>query len=71
MWSVTGWVLATWLKITVLLAVGVVAAALVFGIGSGWFWFTTAAAIAAELYVTRQLAREWGYEARLSWWWSK
>ncbi|GAA1187553.1 hypothetical protein [Pseudonocardia alaniniphila] len=71
MWSVTGWVFATWLKITLLLALAVLVAALVFGTGSGWFWLATAAAVLAELYVIRQLAREWGYEARLSWWWSR
>ena len=39
-------------------------------------WLKTSLALAClgativELYVTRQLIREWCSEARMSWWWS-
>jgi hypothetical protein len=38
---------------------------------SGDFWLVCLAAIVAELYLTRQLAREWSWEAGLRWWWSR
>jgi len=69
MWEVTGWALATWFKLTLLFAAAVGIAWLALGADSGWFWAITAAAVAAELHITRQLAREWGHEARSRWWW--
>ncbi|OJY42710.1 hypothetical protein [Pseudonocardia sp. 73-21] len=68
MWAVTGWAVATWLKLTVLLALGVGAAWL--WLDSGWFSVACIGAALAELWALRQLGREWAYEARSSWWWS-
>jgi hypothetical protein len=69
MTSVTGWVLRTWLKITVALGLGV------FGV---WLFadkpgYTVAAVIVAgivEVWTVKALAKEWAYEARTSWWWT-
>jgi membrane protein YdbS with pleckstrin-like domain len=71
MWEVTGWALTTWLKVTVVLSVGVGAAWLVWGAGSGPFWLAALGAGLLELYAIRQVGREWAYEARSSWWWSR
>lgn len=68
MWAVTGWAVATWLKLTVLLAFGVGAAWL--WLDSGWFSVACIGAVLTELWAARQLGREWAYEARASWWWS-
>ena len=69
MWGVTGWVLRAWLRITILLALGV---------GAVWLWcppgWLTLAVITAalvELRTLRQLAREWSYQAFATWWWSR
>ena len=71
MWAVTGWVVVTWLKITILLGVAVVLAWLAFGTGSGAFVLACIAAGVGELYLSRQLGREWAREARVTaWWWS-
>jgi hypothetical protein len=69
MWGVTGWVLRTWLRITVLLALGVGAAW--WWLTPGWFTFTVAAAAIVELWTLRQLAREWSYQASATWWWTR
>lgn len=70
MWGVTAWVLATWLRFTLLFALAV---------AIGWWWLGAEhdgflllclGAGIGELYVTRALAKEWASEARLSWWWS-
>lgn len=71
MWDVTGWAIVTWLKITLLLAVGVGVAWLALPAGSGWFWVALLGAGAAELFTTRQLTREWVDRARWSWWWAR
>ena len=68
MWAVTGWAVATWLKITVLLALGVGAAWL--WCSPGWFAVAVIVAVLGELWAIRQLVREWAWEARSSWWWS-
>ena len=68
MWAVTGWAVATWLKITVFLALSVGAAWL--WCSPGWFAVVVIAAVLVELWAIRQLCREWAYEARSSWWWS-
>lgn len=71
MWAVTGWALATWLKLTALLAGAVGIVWLVYGTGSGWFWTACAAALLAQIWIVRGLSGEWAYEARASWWWAK
>jgi hypothetical protein len=71
MWEVTGWALATWAKLTALLALGVGVAWLLLGAGSGWFWAITSGAVLVDLYLARQLVREWGHEARYRWWWAR
>lgn len=70
MGTVTGWALRTWAKLTVLFALIVGGVWLFYGSHSGWFWTAVLAAVVAEYYVTRQLAREWSWEARANWWWS-
>jgi hypothetical protein len=70
MWAVTGWALATWLKVTVVLVALVGAAWLAWGAHSGGFLLAVTGAGVLELYTVRQLCREWAYEARSSWWWS-
>jgi hypothetical protein len=69
MGAVTGWVLRTWLKITLFLGLGV-AAVWLFTDRPG---YTVAAVVTAglvEVWATQALAKEWAYEARTSWWWS-
>ncbi len=70
MWAVTGWALATWLKVTAFLAVLVGVVWLVWGGGSGQFLLAVIGAVLLEVYAIRQLCREWAYEARSSWWWT-
>jgi hypothetical protein len=70
MLAVTEWAVVTWLKLTVLLAVAVGVCWLVLGPGSGWFWAALAAAAITDLYIARQLTREWGNEASIRWWWT-
>ena len=70
MGTTTLWVLRTWAKLTVLLALIVGGTWLYLGNGSGWFWVITGGALLTEYYVIRQLAREWSWEARATWWWS-
>lgn len=70
MGTTTAWALRTWAKLTLLLVVIVGGTWLYLGTGSGWFWIVTGAALVAEWYVIRQLAREWSWEARSTWWWS-
>jgi hypothetical protein len=71
MWAVTGWVIATWLRVTFLLTAAVGLAWLALGEHSGAFWLICLGAVLAELYLSRQLLREWGWEAGLHWWWSR
>lgn len=71
MLDVTGWVLAVWLKWTLILAAGVGAAWLTLTADSVWFWTIAAAAGWVECYIIRQLGREWAHEAHLSWWWAR
>ena len=71
MWAVTGWVIATWLKTTLALAAVVGVCWLALGTHSGAFWLVCVGAVAGELYLTRQLLREWSWEAGLRWWWSR
>lgn len=68
MWAVTGWALTTWLRVTLLVALGVGAAWL--WCTPGWFTVAWIAGAVIELWAIRQLAREWAYEARSSWWWT-
>ncbi len=68
MWAVTGWALVTWLRVTVLVAVGIGAAWL--WCSPGWFTACAVAAVLIELWAVRQLGREWASEARSSWWWT-
>ena len=68
--AVTAWALATWAKVTLVLALGVLLAWLT--LPTDWFWFLTALAVLAQCYTLRQLAREWADEARLRcWWWNR
>ena len=71
MLDVTGWVLAIWLKWTVLLAVGVGVTWLVLPNGSGWLWVVIAVAGWVEYFITRQLCREWVHQAHFTWWWAR
>ena len=71
MWAVTGWVIATWCKTTLALAVAVLVCWFTLGTGSGGFVLTCAAAGLAEIYLSRQLLREWNDEAGLRWWWTR
>jgi hypothetical protein len=71
MWAVTGWVIATWLRTTLALAAAVTVAWLALGTQSGAFWLICVAATAAELFLSRQLLREWNDEAGLRWWWTR
>lgn len=69
MGTVTAWALRTWLKVTLVLGLGV------FGV---WLFSdhpgeVLAAVIVAglvEIWTLKALAREWAYEARTAWWWS-
>ena len=49
MWAVTGWVIATWLRVTLVLTAAVAVAWLALGAHSGAFWLICAAAVLAEL----------------------
>lgn len=71
MFETTAWALVTWLKITALLAAIVGIAWWFLGTSHGAFWLITTGAVLAEGWLTRQLAREWGYEARYHWWWAR
>jgi hypothetical protein len=71
MWAVTGWVIATWLRVTAILAATVTLCWLLLGTHSGVFWLACCAAVTAELYLSRQLLREWNWEAGLRWWWTR
>jgi hypothetical protein len=71
MWEVTGWALVTFVKVTIGLVLAVGTAWLVLGDGSGWFWLITATAVVTELFLARQLVREWGHEASFRWWWAR
>jgi hypothetical protein len=68
MWAVTGWAVATWLRVTLLLALGVAAGWWL--LSPGWFVACCIGAALAEVWTLRQLAREWAYEAHTSWWWT-
>ena len=69
MWAVTGWAFVTWVKVTVVLALGVFVAWLT--LDPGGFYLVAALAVIADGYAVRQLCREWAHEARLTWWWSR
>ena len=72
MWAATAWVIATWLRVTFALAAVVAVCWLWLGQHSGGFWLLCLGALTAELYLTRQLLREWVDEARFScWWWNR
>ena len=71
MWAVTGWVIATWLKISIALAAAVAVCWLALGTHSGVFWLVCVAAGLGEAYLSRQLLREWNDEAGLRWWWNR
>ncbi|WFG42403.1 hypothetical protein [Pseudonocardia alni] len=68
MGTTTAWVLRTWARFTLLFALIVGGTWLYLGTTSGWFWIVLAGAVVAEWYVVRQLAREWSWEARATWW---
>ena len=57
MWGVTGWALRIWLRITILVALGVGAAWL--WCPPGWFPLAVIGAAVIELWAIRALAREW------------
>ena len=72
MWTVTGWVIATWLRVTAVLTAAVAVAWLALGEHSGAFWLLCLGAVLAKGYLTRQLLREWADEARITcWWWQR
>ena len=68
--TTTLWALRIWAKLTLVLLLIVGGTWLYLGTASGWFWVFTAIAVVAEYYLVRQLAREWSWEARATWWWS-
>jgi hypothetical protein len=68
--DVTVWAVVTWLKTSTMLAAAVAAAWWLCGRGSGEFILVCLATAAAELYLSRQVIREWCSEARMSWWWT-
>ncbi|WP_425570824.1 hypothetical protein [Pseudonocardia adelaidensis] len=69
MLDMTGWALVTWLKVTALLVAIVTGAWWFLGTQHGAFWLIVVGAVLAEGWTVRQLAREWGHEARFQWWW--
>ena len=70
MWAVTGWVIVTWLRVTLALAAAVAVCWFALGQHSGAFWLICTAALLAEGYLSRQLLHEWAHAARLGcWWW--
>lgn len=69
MTSVTGWVMLTWLKITVTLGLGVLSVWL-FADRPGYTLAAVIVAVLVEVWTVKALAREWAYEARTAWWWS-
>lgn len=69
--STTGWVLRTWIRTTLLVALVVGGVWLWFGSDSGWFWTAVIGAALVEWWLVRQLAREWSWQARGSWWWAR
>ncbi len=69
MWGVTGWVLRVWLRITILVALGVGAAWL--WLTPGWFTLAVIGAAVIELWAIRALTREWSYQASATWWWTR
>jgi hypothetical protein len=70
MGAVTAWALATWVKVTLCLTLGVLLAWLL--LSPGWFLLAAVLGIVGEAYTVRQLAREWADEARLRcWWWNR
>lgn len=72
MWAVTGWVIATWLRVTLALAAAIAVTWLALGEQSGAFWLICLGALTVELYLSRQLLREWSDQARfLCWWWNR
>ncbi|GAA1090605.1 hypothetical protein [Pseudonocardia alni] len=64
--TTSAWVLRTWARFALIVG----ATWLYLGTASGWFWGITGGAVVAEWFVVRQLAREWSWEARATWWWS-
>ena len=71
MWAATAWVLATWLRVTLVLTAAVGVCWLALGTQSGVFWLACAAALIVEGYLSRQLLREWNDGAGLRWWWTR
>ena len=70
MWAVTGWAIATWLRVSLTVAAAVTVGWLAFGGHSAGFVAVCATAVLAEGYLSRQLIREWSDEARhRCWWW--
>ncbi len=61
MWAVTGWALATWARVTVLLGLGVLLAWLT--LDPGWFWLVTGLVTLAALAVVVATIR-WGLRVR-------
>ena len=70
MWAATGWAVLTWLKLTALLGAVVLVCWWQLGTGSGWFLTACLTAVVVQLWAIRQLAREWAYQARSTWWWA-
>jgi hypothetical protein len=64
-------VIATWLRVTLALAAAIGVSWLAFGTHSGSFLLICVGAVLGELYLSRQLLREWNDEAGLRWWWTR
>lgn len=70
MLAMTGWVLRTWLKITVALALIVLGMRLF--ATPGWFYASVIGAGLAEWWLTGALWRMWTFEAETGlWWWRR
>lgn len=68
MWAVTGWALATWAKLTALLAV--VLGVCWWQLDTSTFALACVGAALVELWLIAALFGEWVSEARSSWWWT-
>ena len=69
MFVTTGRCLATWLKVTAVLAALVTLVGIIWGWGSDPFILAVVAAAVLELLAIRGLLRDWSFEASGSWWW--
>jgi hypothetical protein len=70
MWGMTGWVIKTWLKLTVCSAL-VVFGVWLFTDEKGWFYAALLVAGLVQTWAIPALCREWADQARYAWWWTR